>query len=68
MRPKCYMRATDGRAKRMEFEDVHFAEAGVSFSPEAGMPLLEALLLMNKWNAAASVYARGTYSFWIPEE
>jgi len=52
----------------MEFEDVHFAEAGVSFSPEAGMPLLEALLLMNKWNAAASVYARGTYSFWIPEE
>jgi len=34
----------------MEFGPEHYREAGVGFAPGAGMPLVEAHQLINRWN------------------
>lgn len=41
-----------GRIDRVEFQSAHYDEAGVPRSTLAGMPLLEAYQLVNKWNKA----------------
>jgi hypothetical protein len=43
----------DGQGQEVEkipFAPTHFQEAGLSYAPLRGMPELEALILMNKWN------------------
>lgn len=52
MRFKGFMRRfVDGSAPEFcGFGSEHFREAGVGFAPSAGMPLLEAHELVNKWN------------------
>lgn len=52
MRPKTYLAKYlhSNETAVLPFEKAHFDEAGVPFSPLAGMPQLEAFQLINKWN------------------
>lgn len=52
MRPTHYLRKTlaSGEIARVPFDKSHYDEAGVPFSPLAGVPELEAHQLVNKWN------------------
>lgn len=39
-----------GEVEKIPFQQIHFREAGLGFAPLRGMPELEALSLVNKWN------------------
>lgn len=65
-RYKGYMRTIIGQSgsEACDFRETHYREAGVAPSPLAGMPLLEAHELINKWNRdQAIVHPR--YIFWL---
>lgn len=51
MRYKTYIRKMAGFApETYTFAEHHYQEAHVAFTPAAGMPILEAHQLVNKWN------------------
>lgn len=56
MRFKHYMRRFIGSesADAMPFDQTHYGEAGVGYQPVGGMPVLEAHMLVNKWNRMQS--------------
>lgn len=56
MRPTHYLAKylTSGETLSLPFDKSHFDEAGVPFSPMAGMPQLEAYQLINRWNTSQS--------------
>ena len=39
-----------GKVESLLFDAEHYAQAGLLFSPLAGMPQIEAYELINKWN------------------
>ena len=52
MRFKTFMRRIIGETgpEVVPFGREHFTEAGLGYAPFAGMPILEAYELVNKWN------------------
>lgn len=52
MRPTHYLRKylDTGSVERLPFDQSQYKEAGLPFSPLAGVPELEAHQLVNKWN------------------
>lgn len=56
-RPRQYLRKIldTGTVERVDFESAQYDEAGVPRSTLAGMPLLEAHQLVNKWNKAQTI-------------
>lgn len=52
MRPTHYLAKVirTGEVTRVQFLADHYKEAGVSYSPLAGFPELEAYQLLNRWN------------------
>ncbi len=52
---KFYRRVlASGLVEAVPFAPEHFREAGVGYAPVAGMPILEAFQLVNKWNLSQS--------------
>ena len=45
------------------FDESHYREAGVGYSPSIGMPVLEAYQLVNKWNMAEA--SRNRFRYWL---
>lgn len=65
MRPKTYSyRKANGSVMLLgvPFTAEHYAEMGVPYTPEAGMPQLEALTLVNKWNRQ---WDNEGYVYWL---
>jgi len=63
MRFKYYVRIVSSTEFSIqEFTDANFKEAGL-VPTELGLPYLEALELINKWNQAGG----GRYTFWLAD-
>jgi hypothetical protein len=56
MKFKGFMRRCigNGVAEFIGFQSEHFREVGVGYAPIAGMPVLEAHQLINKWNRSTA--------------
>lgn len=65
MRFKSFMRrmVDSGVTELVQFDVTHYLDAGVGFSSYAGMPILEAFQLVNKWNAQQVNNQR--YVYWL---
>jgi hypothetical protein len=64
MRYKTYYKLLefDPKPTVLPFSPEHYKEAGMPYSPEAGMPVLEAHQLVNKWNRKTSAF-----KFWLED-
>ncbi len=49
----------------VQFDENNYKQAGVGFSPTAGMPLLESYQLVNKWNGATAKHGGNRYIYWL---
>jgi len=59
------MSLVTGETDRLDFNNSHFAEVGMR-SQSIGMPQLEALELVNKWNRSESWAGLETrFIFWV---
>lgn len=62
MRHRYYLSTVNGALETTYFSPEDFRSMGLIYV-EIGMPQLEALELLNKWNRRAS----GRYSYWLGE-
>lgn len=62
MRPKTYFQCYQGKISHLTFQPEHYMNSGLRYTKEIGMPIMEAYMLLNKWNTLDGPHG---YSYWL---